>query len=571
MKKRIIAAAVSILLAVSFILSLPVTVRANTWDETIDRYDQLFSADKEPAAKFKELYKAFLLDSRTFTNQLAFRDKEVKDYVLSVLTGDWVTPEQRENIYDAILQLYVGNYHDVPQTENTLWRDMMDYFAYLSLQDMGTVRDCKALFAEITAEEEDSIYRWSATLSEAIVGTPDAFLRALLEEEKTVQERVLLILEFYNTDMVGTKICNSLPEYSADTEPELAALRQQILLALEGCPQLPIQTNPDPNELQQWQQEGYSPQVTIDCSYSDLLNTRMGLRMETFLNAMFYDTANWVNELAFRDAKTKRAFLNGIRSANYNSVSLLRMSLHLQDYLETTASLTKSETALLEAYIYQLDYFYYSLSHAHRNSSDLFAEAMVHPLDNSLNDFCDELKFAFISNPSHFIILLVTEDDAVQNTVVRYLCADSDSSDALIIKVAELLAQERDRTDYYSDAEYAVLMKLCFNIQMLPSVPEPTDPNPTEHAQWLADQQLAEIENQDTFPTMTTPSTIEPSEKNTSNYRLLSTVFLCIGAFAVGVPVGIYYVNRKKRPAKAEEPSPQLATDEEDFLWEDES
>lgn len=567
MKRRIIAAAVSILLAVSFILSLPVTVRANTWDETIDRYDQLFSADKEPAAKFKELYKAFLLDSRTFTNQLAFRDKEVKDYVLSVLTGDWVTPEQRENIYDAILQLYVGNYHDVPQTENTLWRDMMDHFTYLELRDIGVITDCSKLFLQVAAIENDYDYRLAPSLAYAIIGTPDVFLRTLLEEEETVQERTILMLGFYNTDFIGTKICNSLPEYSADTEPELAALRQQILLALEDCPQLPIQTNPDPEELQQWQQEGYSPQVTIDCSYSDLLNTRMGLRMETFLNAMFYDTANWVNELAFRDAKTKRAFLNGIRSANYNRASLLRMSLHLQDYLETTASLTKSETALLEAYIYQLDYFYYSLSHAHRNSSDLFAEAMVHPLDNSLNDFCDELKFAFISNPSHFIMLLVTEDEAIQDTVVRYLCADSDSSDALIIKVAELLAQERDRTDYYSDAEYAVLMKLCSNIQMLPSVPEPTDPNPTEHAQWLADQQLAEIENQDTFPTMTTPSTIEPSEKNTSNYRLLSTILLCVASFALGVPIGLYYVNRKERRSKEETATTPPPPDEEDILW----
>ena len=568
MRRRILAAILSILLTVSFILSLPVTVRANTWDETIDRYDQLFSADKEPAAKFKELYKAFLLDSRTFTNQLAFRDKEVKDYVLSVLTGDWVTPEHLENMENAIRFLISYDFDDdVSQTELHLWQDMMDHFTYLELRDIGVITDCSKLFLQVAAIENDYNYSLAPSLAYAIIGTPDVFLRTLLEEEETVQERTVLMLGSYNTDFIGTKICNSLPEYSADTESELAALRQQILLALEGCPQLPIQTNPDPKELQQWQQEGYSPQVTIDCSYSDLLNTRMGLRMETFLNAMFYDTANWVNELAFRDAKTKRAFLNGIRSANYDKASLLRMSLHLQDYLETTASLTKSETALLEAYIYQLDYFYYSLSHAHRNRSDLFAEAMVHPLDNSLNDFCDELKFAFISNPSHFIMFLVTEDEAVQDTVVRYLCADSDSSDALIIKVAELLAQERDRTDYYSDAEYAVLMKLCSNIQMLPSVPEPTDPNPTEHAQWLADQQLAEIENQDTFPTMTTPSTIEPSEKNTSNYRLLSTILLCVAAFALGIPIGLCYVNRKERRAKENAPATPPAPDEEDILW----
>ena len=42
MKRRIIAAPVSILLAASLVLSLPVTVRAETWQETADSYDALF-------------------------------------------------------------------------------------------------------------------------------------------------------------------------------------------------------------------------------------------------------------------------------------------------------------------------------------------------------------------------------------------------------------------------------------------------------------------------------------------------------------------------------------------------
>jgi hypothetical protein len=214
-------------------------------------------------------------------------------------------------------------------------------------------------------------------------------------------------------------------------------------------------------------------------------------------------------------------------------------------------------------------------SPAHRDFEKLFAEAVDHPFDARINDFCNELKLAFIDLPASFIHRLAQEEEAVQDAVARYLCAGSETSDALLNIVASTLASERkrwkERPDYLTEEEYALLVRITDNIQMLTAVPEPSDPDPEEYAQWLADQQLAEIENQDTFPTMTTPSTIEPSEKNTSNYRLLSTVFLCIGAFAIGIPIGSRYVNRKNRSAKAEEPSPQLATDEEDFLWEDES
>jgi hypothetical protein len=577
MKRRILAAAVSILLAVSFILSLPVTVNADTWEETIDRYDQLFSADTEPAAMFKELYKVFLSDPRTFINQLAFRDKETKEYVLQILTGDWVTAEHLENMENALRFLISYDFDDdVSQTELHLWHDMMDHFTYLELRDIGVITDCSKLFLQVAGTGNDYTYYLAPSLAYAIIGTPDVFLRTLLEEEETVQERTILILEFYNTDFIGTKICNSLPEYSDDAEPELAALRQEILLALSTAPQLPIQADPDPKELQQWQVEGYFPQLTTTYRYSGLLNIKLGVRAETFVEALLTDTEKCINELAFRDVETKRALLYGIAETYiFPSTKLRQISFHLQAYLEEADSLTKSEIDLLEAYIYYLDYFYYLSSPAHRDFEKLFAEAVDHPFDARINDFCNELKLAFIDLPASFIHRLAQEEEAVQDAVARYLCAGSETSDALLNIVASTLASERkrwkERPDYLTEEEYALLVRITDNIQMLPAVPESSDPDPEEYAQWLADQQLAEIENQDTFPTMTTPSTIEPSEKNTSNYRLLSTVFLCIGAFAIGIPIGSRYVNRKNRSAKAEEPSPQLATDEEDFLWEDES
>jgi hypothetical protein len=43
-------------------------------------------------------------------------------------------------------------------------------------------------------------------------------------------------------------------------------------------------------------------------------------------------------------------------------------------------------------------------------------------------------------------------------------------------------------------------------------------------------------------------------------------MILCIGAFAVGVPIGIYYVNRKKQPIKEEKDAVPPPPDEEDFL-----
>ena len=584
MVKRIFAAVLSILLAVSFILSLPVTVKADTWEKTIDRYDQLFSADTEPAAMFKELYKVFLSDPRTFINQLAFRDKETKEYVLQILTGDWVTPEHLENMENAIRFLISYDLDDdVSQTELHLWDDMMDHFAYLELRDKGVITDCSKLFLQVAAIENDHDYRLAPSLAYAIIGTPDVFLRTLLEEEETVQERTILMLGFYNTDFIGTKICNSLPEYSADTEPELAALRQQILLALEGCPQLPIQADPDPKELQQWQVEGYFPQLTTTYRYSGLLNIKLGVRAETFVEALLTDTEKCINELAFRDVETKRALLYGIAEAYiFPSAKLRQISFHLQAYLEEADSLTKSEIDLLEAYIYYLDYFYYLRSPAHRDFEKLFAEAVDHPFDARINDFCEELKLAFIDLPASFIHRLAQEEEAVQDAVARYLCADSETSDALLNIVASTLASERkswtERPDYLTEEEYALLVRITDNIQMLPAVPEPSDPDPDEYQQWLKDKGLLVDDPGVVLPIRPTETELPaqdtsedtPSDGNRST-RLLSTVFLCIGAFAIGIPIGLCYVNCKKRPAKTEAPSPQLATDEEDFLWEDES
>ena len=51
MKRRIYAAVLSVLLAVSLMLSLPVTAKADSWEDTIAQYDRLFAAtDEEPAA-----------------------------------------------------------------------------------------------------------------------------------------------------------------------------------------------------------------------------------------------------------------------------------------------------------------------------------------------------------------------------------------------------------------------------------------------------------------------------------------------------------------------------------------
>ena len=99
MKRRIYAAVLSVLLAVSLVLSLPVTAKADSWEDTIAQYDRLFAAtDEEPAAKFKELYNALLLDPTTFVNQLAFRNKDVKEYVLYILTGEWVSDESLQTM-----------------------------------------------------------------------------------------------------------------------------------------------------------------------------------------------------------------------------------------------------------------------------------------------------------------------------------------------------------------------------------------------------------------------------------------------------------------------------------------
>ena len=91
-----------------------------------------------------------------------------------------------------------------------------------------------------------------------------------------------------------------------------------------------------------------------------------------------------------------------------------------------------------------------------------------------------------------------------------------------------------------------------------PPPTEPTDPTettaPTEATVPTETELPAQDSSEDT-----------PSDGNRST-RLLRTMILCIGAFAVGVPIGIYYVNRKKQSIKEEKDAVPPPPDEEDFL-----
>ena len=566
MKRRILAAILSILLAVSFILSLPVTVRANTWDETIAHYDRVFAViDGEPEMKFPELYTALLLNPDMFVSQLAFRDKEVKEYALQVLTGDWVSPEQWFNIQEALDSAEMDF-----EAEKLLVRDIKDYRSYLSYQNVGIVTDCKALFDQVLTADGFYATDLAYDLAYAFIGTPETFILELSEEEKDVQDRVSLLLQEHQYSFLGTKIYESIPAFIPDLKPEDLYILGVIIAAAQNYPRIYQQTDPDPEALKQWKEAGLTPPVFTAHNYDRLFDFSLGSRTATLAEALLNDTANFVNELAYQDAKAKQDVFDALTDTSLEDWQLMQMYLCLQQYQEDTV-LNKSQTTLVEALMYHLDYAYCGRGQPHRDISVLFNTS---PDEGNTTPrfytFCRELKFTFLEDPYYFLFQLEEQDESRQEYLIRCLMYTEDNSDALTRQVSTQWFREA-AADYYTEDQHEMIKQCSAYAAVFKDPPKPSDPDPEEYAQWLKDKGLLVDDPGMTlpiYPDQSNPAEsaateeTQPTDTTEKDTGWVSTVCFTLGFLCIGIATGNVIAKKKKaKKAKQDEALQQAAAE----------
>ena len=561
MVKRIFAALLSILLAVSLLLSYPTTAKADSWTAIIEQYDKLFDS-----GSYERLYTSLILDPETFVNQLAFRDLETKEKVMYYLSGSWITPEQMRNMTQAVESLHT----DLGRTssEIQLIQTMLEYFESADCQYLGIATDCEALMEWVKTADPAGAYDLSLELARALIGTPEAVLSQLALESEAVQDRVIELLQIHNTTYLATAVVNSISLSGAGTNPETSALALKIYTSLR-CKGVPVFSDPDPIEYEKWLTDApLNPMIITN--YDMLFSNGNGYNLRT---ALLEDTRNFVKNLAYQDSETKQEIFDKLTNSYFLGWELMQMYLRLQQHQESTV-LNKSQTALVEALMYQLDYAYCCWEQPHRDISVLLHEAQTgeSTMPARHDAFCRELKFAFLEDPYSFIVRLATEDEFVQTYVVQCLVSVNSNNDALIRHVFSAWMQQYltpPEEDYYTNEEIAMLVQYNSYLPMLGEAPKPSDPDPEEYEKWLEDQGLLVDDPGMTLPIYpdqsdpaesaateeTQPAEPEAPEKETG---WISAVCFVLGFLCIGISVGCAIAKRKKANAKkaAEEQSP---------------
>ena len=544
MVKRIFAALLSLLLAVSLLLSYPTTAKADSWSTTIEQYDKLFATPF-----YEELYTSLILNPGIFVNQLAFRDAETKEKVMYYLTGSWITPEQMKNMTQVVTDMLSLDL-DSTTSETQLLNAMYEHFMCADSQYLGIATDCEALMEWIKTADPAGAYDLSLELAYALIGTPEALLLQLASEEESVQNRVIELLQIHNATYLTTTIVNCVSNSEASSDPKAADLVLKIYTSL-GCKGAPLFSDPDPEEYNAWLTE-VPVNPTIYVNYETLFAK---LDSEGLANALLGDTRNFVKNLAYRDAETKQEIFDALTGTYFDDWMLMKMYLHLQQYLQYNV-LNKSQTALVEALMYHLDDTYCSQGHPYRDISVLFNTSPDEG-DVALRfyTFRRELKFAFLADPYAFLFMLEKEDASRQEYVIRCLMYTEDDSDALTRQVSTQWFREAV-ADYYTEEQYEMIQQFTsYAAVFLEDPPKPSDPDPEEYEDWLANQKPIYGPGVSPLPTeateateATAPEGSQPVDTDTAKKDTgwVSTVCFVLGFLCIGIATGCVIAKRKK-------------------------
>jgi hypothetical protein len=368
------------------------------------------------------------------------------------------------------------------------------------------------------------------------------------------------LLQIQNATYLATAVVNSISRNGGGSTPETASLALEIYTSL-GCKSAPLFSAPDPEEHNKWLTEApLNPSIYVD--YERLFAV---LDSKGLANALLDDTRNFVKNLAYQDAETKQDVFDALRGTLFEDWQLLQMYLCLQQHQKSTV-LNKSQTALVEALMYHLDYAYCGRGQPRRDISVLFHEAETGDatMPARHDAFCRELKFAFLGDPYRFIVRLATEDEFVQSYVVQCLMSVNSNNDALIRRVYSQWIQE-ENSDYYTEEQLEQIRQVTVSyLPMLGEAPKPSDPDPEEYEDWLATQEqiygpgvppltTSPEEESTQVPTAeeTQPAAVEEPEKGG---RWIATVCFTLGFLCIGIATGsmIAKKNRSKKALQAE-------------------
>lgn len=280
------------------------------------------------------------------------------------------------------------------------------------------------------------------------------------------------------------------------------------------------------------------------------------------VDAFFADRSTFLEELAFRDAKTKQAVIDLFVSDYITAEQLPKIVSHFSTYQVKLPTQTERDSlqAIKSAVLYKRD----SLPGTYRDIPTLMDEVMsVAEMEGQ--SFSAELARAAIAEPANMIRLLAQEEWQVQERILTRLWEQYYTTRGTVLK--EKLTAIRD-TEGFTEEELALLDTIVGYYADSPTVTPPSDPVPEELEAWLLEKQQQNIEPTETEPTptetdppptetdpqptQTDPTDPEPTEipdeqEEESNDRLWLTVSLCFLACSAGVMIGVLRHNRKDK------------------------
>ena len=511
----------------------------------------------------------FCMDARGFIKALAFESARTQSSAISHLLSS-------EDPYAFSAVSYILRYMNqyagklqLTQSENNLLaainfqREMLYGFEYVRYNDIAQLLE-NARYP-ISADE------YTNSLGLYLRDDTYDFIVALSAMDEKGQRTIASQLSMLNGTARSIPVVNALNALlSQQTEPdagwvltqEQTELINAILISLKDTPPIVEPQDPIENEKAQWKADKIVPRR----NFYSMLNQIIGDNgSDEYLIPIFLETASFIDALARVEKADSREQIisfvlyikdaRELRSLLYNIQSRLTYSPPNEESKEVAAQL-KYAILCRSTHVFEgaPDFSqYFSTQEGQAGSGT----------DNALYQF----GISVCWYPEEFLAAYVLASETSQYAVNLKLKNQMDPTlrQAIVDTLYDLQSE-----DTLAPSERIALQAILEHQAkapgaMYPHGIEPDAPSPTDPTE-ITEATEATGSTEVTAPTQDASEEAPPSDSSRST-RLLSTILLCVAAFALGVPIGLYYVNRKERRAKEKAPATPPAPDEEDILW----
>ena len=521
----------------------------------------------------------FCMDARGFLKALAFESAAIQERVilyLLVLQDPQSLNVVKENMF---LMARSKNEFNLTQSEQNLLSAMQ--FRLLYLYGLGETSIATLDRVLQYALNSVSLDEYSTDLGLFLSDGPYAFIVALSELEPQQQEYILQQLSVLNGTVGTIRILESMQRLVAtgpqdeftEIDPnetvngfteEQNALFHAILECLKDRPPYIYPQEPVPEELAQWQTNPVVPRTDFDYV---LANQSFDYHIASW---MLLDTAGFIQAFSRLPAAQQETLTDSFLHYWSSVHEPQKLLYNIHSYLSYGMPDDTQQTACRELVYALLRHGDDILGVLHDLSVYFVSQPEDNPVFIAKNDAYYHFSVEACFYPEDFIAAYSAASLAIRDSIGAKVKSKFDPTyrQALIDTVYDLY-KGSTLTEDESLAAKAFLdyqgsgVNPIFPYGVDPNAPpaEPTDPTNSTDTTDLTDA---------TDPTATEPPTPDASEDTDSatgdRSHLLRTVLLSIAAFALGIPIGAYYVNRKGRTVKTEETADPPDTDEEEFL-----